>query len=152
MTPLVYLDSNVFITAFEGPPDLQAGARRLFLLAEQGVYIAVTSELTLAECLVGPMRANQPDLIRLYRSLLRGRAEFKVKPVNRAILEQAAACRSREAAIKLPDAVHLATALVAECHLFVSDDRRLRFEGTKLAFAPSATGIEAISLLAVGRP
>lgn len=46
-------------------------------------------------------------------------------PVDRSILVAAARLRA-QLTLRLPDAIHVATALAADCELFVSNDRRVR--------------------------
>jgi predicted nucleic acid-binding protein len=50
---------------------------------------------------------------------------FEVQPVSRDVLIEAAGLRAHRASIKLPDAIHIATARMSSCTFFVSDDRRL---------------------------
>jgi hypothetical protein len=59
----VYFDVNVFIYAVEPSENMQAvlqKIRHLFELAVANDIIAMTSELTLAEALVGAYKNNQP--------------------------------------------------------------------------------------------
>ena len=122
---VVYLDSNVFIYAVEG----FAGHRRfledLFREIEAGRIEAVTSELTIAEVLVKPFETGREDIADVYRELLETRGHLTLVPIDGAILIQAA--RHRAAlGIKLPDAIHVATALVTGCDALVSNDRGMR--------------------------
>ena len=57
----IYLDSNVFIDAYEGEPSLSGPAKALLnaLRIEPGA--AATSELALAEVLAGPERLGSPS-------------------------------------------------------------------------------------------
>ncbi|HSZ59707.1 MAG TPA: hypothetical protein VK797_28950 [Tepidisphaeraceae bacterium] len=52
----VYLDANVFIYAVEGFAGVGAKLTTLFQRFDRGELQAVTSELTLAEVLVKPLR------------------------------------------------------------------------------------------------
>lgn len=54
----IYLDTNIFIYAIEGYPEYQSILTSLFSLFDEGTYSAVTSELTLAEVLIKPMKEN----------------------------------------------------------------------------------------------
>ena len=53
---LVYLDTNVFIYALEGYPAFAEPLAALFRGIDNGTCRAVTSELTLAEVLVKPIK------------------------------------------------------------------------------------------------
>lgn len=123
--PRVYLDANVFIAAFENPGAHSDHAWWLLHAIEGGEIIGVTSELTLAEVLVKPMELCDVRLAEAYENVIAPGAYFEIFPVRRDILISAARLRASRASIKLPDAVHIATAQVLSCSFIVSDDRRL---------------------------
>ncbi len=125
--PRLYLDTNVFIAAFEGFDERSDAARRLLgVLDAQPSLHAVTSLLTLAELLVRPLRDQDSELAALYRTILTGTDRFIVSEVTRDVLEAAADLRSQYGLLKLPDAIHVATAKLAACEGVVSADTRLR--------------------------
>jgi predicted nucleic acid-binding protein len=117
----IYLDSNVFIYAMEGS-DRYRRAVEILLEKTGGRFVSTTSELTIGECLIG---AASPQLIALYLDLLNDGETVRTWPITRSIIESAAEL-GRELGVKLADAIHIATALVAGCTVFVSNDRRLR--------------------------
>ena len=83
--------------------------------------IAVTSELTLAETLVKPLKDQNSAIQQAYRAFLTPTAALEIVPINRAILEDAAQWRATTK-LKLPDAIHLATAFHKQCDSFFSND------------------------------
>lgn len=117
MAPIarVYLDANIFIYLFEGNDD-RAGELRSLLLGSQSseLQFFTTSELTLAETLVGGYRRADENLISLYDNWTISNSTVEVGPVDRSILWRSAILRSRYPSLKLPDAIHLATAFAAE--------------------------------------
>lgn len=121
----IYLDTNVFIYHIEGHNPYQGELRQLFEAIRSGVLTAVTSRLTLAEVLVDPIQTG--DIVRqaAFELAVRNQPHLQVAPVN-PILREAAYVRSRIASIKLPDAIHVATAQHARCTSFVTNDKRLR--------------------------
>jgi predicted nucleic acid-binding protein len=121
----LYLDTNVFIYAVEGFSGLEDELRRLFSAVDAGRITATTSELTLAETLVKPFAEGNRDYQRAYRTLLRKRSFFQLEPVTRAILLAAARIRATTT-LKLPDAIHLATAQSAGCDTLVTNDPDFR--------------------------
>ena len=131
--PRVYLDSNVFITAFE-----HAGARSdhawwILEAVEEGEIVGATSEITLAEIMVKPVERGATDLASAYETMIMSGPNFEVLPVRRDVLVAAAGIRARRSSVRLPDAVHIATAQALACAAFVSEDRRLRIpEGMRL--------------------
>lgn len=131
--PRVYLDANVFIAAFEHVGAGSDHAWWLIRAVEDGEIFAATSELTLAEILVKPLERGQADLADGYGKMLVSAAHFEVMPVQRDILIEAASIRARRNAIRLPDALHVATAKALSCSFFISNDRRLALpEGMRL--------------------
>ena len=117
----VYLDTNVFIRFVESDA---TALGRLIDRADAGRLTLTTSELTLAETLVVPMRLGRRDLIDAYEALLSGTL-IEVLPISRRILTESAAIRAT-IGNKGMDAIHVATAVLADCTVFVSSDAGLR--------------------------
>lgn len=118
----VYLDANFIIRLVESEDN-----SILFVLeqAAAGNVNLITSELTLAEVLVGPVRESDRRLIRAYEDLFADTDLLEVQPVNRTILVLSAELRVT-LGNKLPDSIHVATAIGAACGVFLSSDRRIR--------------------------
>jgi predicted nucleic acid-binding protein len=125
----LYFDANVFIYAVEGSDDIAGRLRTLFELLSSNLNLAVTSELTLAEVLpkADPIRRRTYLELILYSGL------FNLYPVTRDILMETADYR-RIAGVskpdasmpKLPDAIHVVTAVRAGCGRILSFDRALK--------------------------
>ena len=130
----LYFDANVFIYAVEGSDDIAGRLRTLFELLSSNLNLAVTSELTLAEMLpkADPIRRRNYLELILYSGL------FDLYPVTRDVLMETADYR-RIAGVsrpdvskpyasipKLPDAIHVVTAVRAGCSRMLSFDRALR--------------------------
>ncbi|MGQ7792068.1 type II toxin-antitoxin system VapC family toxin [Faunimonas sp. B44] len=118
----VYLDSNLFIRHVESADDAL-----IFLLeqAADDVLSLHASELTLAEVLVDPLRRHDRSRAALFGEILTGDDWLQVVPVSRTILVRSAEVRAA-LGNKLPDAIHVATAMDCSCNVLVSSDRRLR--------------------------
>ena len=130
--PRVYFDANVFITALEQSSARSDHAWWILQAIQDGEIAGVTSEITLAEVLVKPIELGMQDLVVAYESMIAPASNFDVPAVTREILIDAARVRSRRASVKLPDAVHLATARSRSCVFFVTEDRRMEvLEGMK---------------------
>jgi predicted nucleic acid-binding protein len=121
----VYLDTNIWIYALEGYPLFVQDLTQLLQTIDQGNLSAVTSELSIAEVLVKPFQ-NQ-DLIQqaTYKQVISSSQNLSVIPVNRQILIEAAKLRAN-VNIKLPDAIHAATALLTQCSTFLTNDQRFQ--------------------------
>lgn len=110
---------------YEGFARHRVFIEELFCEIEAGHANAVTSELTLAEALVKPLEIDRQDIADLYIELIQSSDHLIVIPIDRSILVDAAHDRAR-LGIKLPDAIHVATAVVVGCQIFLSNDRRIK--------------------------
>jgi predicted nucleic acid-binding protein len=120
----LYIDTNIFIYAFEGFPEYADKLRELFEAIDSGDVKAVTSELTLAELLVKPFMDANTQRQSFYRDTIQNSDLLSVCPVSRDILIDAARLRSLSS-LRLPDAIHVATASFAGCTFFLTNDRRI---------------------------
>src|SRR3954468_2969983 len=114
----IYLDSNVFIYALEGAPDLALLLERLFECFRLKYGLAVTSELSLAEVLPNATTLHR----RHYLNLIRWSRIFELAPVSRDILIEIASYRKAAGMPKLPDAIHVVTAIRSNCSIILSAD------------------------------
>jgi predicted nucleic acid-binding protein len=121
----VYFDSNIFIYAFECETDTGHAARRAFLLAEEGKVEAITSQLTLAEVLPRPYRDRDAKLEAAYENVFAGRTGVEIQPTSVSVFRSAARLCA-ESGLRLPDAVHAATAASVGCHGLLTEDRSFR--------------------------
>ncbi|OYY25013.1 MAG: hypothetical protein B7Y65_03015 [Azorhizobium sp. 35-67-15] len=123
----IYLDTNIFIEAFEGRGPTSEMLVSLLLAGwEAEVPPLVTSELTLSELLVKPLELGRLDLVQIYDNWTISNRHIEVVPVFRGVLRDAADLRARDKALKLPDAIHLATALGLGCGVFLTKDERIK--------------------------
>jgi predicted nucleic acid-binding protein len=137
----VYVDANILIYIVEGNKALASELKQIVEALDAGVLQAVTSELTLAEVLIGPLRTRDQEVADTYRALLRSSKVLRTVPVSAAILERSAAMRCNSMT-SLPDAIHLATAELAGCKYFLTEDRQLRV--TQPLLAVGAADLNAV--------
>lgn len=123
--PRVYLDTNLLIAAMEGPGAVSDHAWWILEAIERGDIRGCTSELTLAEVLVHPLRNGDEGLVHAYEQIVRSSDGFDVIPIARDVLIQAARLRAGHRSLRLPDAVHLASALAASVGYFLTRDAKL---------------------------
>ncbi len=118
---LVYVDTSAVIYAVEQIEPYRSAGWPLWDALDAGRQQVVTSELTLLEALVKPLRDGNVALTALYRQVLLGTAGLTCSPISRTDLERAASLRAQHN-LRTPDAIHAATALEAGCTLFVTND------------------------------
>jgi predicted nucleic acid-binding protein len=120
----VYTDANILIYAMEGHDTYGPALAKLLLAIEDGTVRGLTSELSLTEVLVGPLRDNDTVGCAVFELLLEAGSSLKTVAVDRAVLRRSAEIRATSRA-RLPDAIHLATAELMECEFFITEDRRI---------------------------
>ena len=145
--PVCYLDTNVFIGAFEGPLDQTSQLANLFKHFRSSPKSAITSELTIAE-LLAPSASSLPKEMkaRLYLGLLVWSDFIDLKPITRDVLLETTELRQHAPQkMKLPDAIHIATAIRAQCAFVMSADRDYRDLPMAMVWVrPDAAGIATV--------
>ncbi len=120
----VYLDTNPIIYLTEGNTAFEQSLGAFFERVEATGARLVTSELALMEVLVRPLRERDDALIARYERLFD--TLLDAMPVSREVLLLAAHLRAETKSLKTPDAIHIATASLAEADFFVSADSGIR--------------------------
>lgn len=123
----IYLDTNILIMLGETSDAAGEAIRRIMAAhGEARPPLFVTSELTLSELLVVPYRDRNETLSGFYRRVLAGEVWLRTEPVSSQVLEAAAVLRAARRSIKLPDAIHTATAMATACSHFLTNDAGLK--------------------------
>ena len=142
--PRLYLDANIFIYAIEGNADIADPLLQLFDLFRARRGIGVTSELTLAEVLPRASIVQR----RSYLNMIVWSHIFDLRPVSRDILIETAEYRKKvgqpNAMIKLPDAIHVVTAVSAGCRTVISADLRLNLPEGYSVLPPVAENLSRL--------
>jgi predicted nucleic acid-binding protein len=125
----IYLDTNIFIMAFERRDEISVDLTQLFAAGDRGnEQRFVTSELTLAELLVKPYQERDDSLIDLYEGLILTNDWLEVLPIVPLTLRYTAVLRAQYTNLKLPDAIHLSTAIGTNCSHVLTDDHGIKGE------------------------
>jgi predicted nucleic acid-binding protein len=111
------------------------------LFAVDRPFGLTTSELAIGEVTIGPLKARDTDLEAAYRTLLENSAIIELIPVSQDILWGAARLRS-VSSMKLPDAIHVATATAAGCKVLLSFDKRLYIPPPLVRLDPTPTMLQ----------
>lgn len=119
----VFLDSAPVIYHVQAHPSFFGRTSLIFQRIDDGKVEAVTSVITLAECLVLPMRRNDTILADRFRERIVGGCNTKMTGVD-DVAEKAAELRARYN-VSLIDAMQLACARAEGCDGFLTNDRRL---------------------------
>lgn len=117
---IVYVDTMIVIYTVERYPAYWPLLEPLWQAAQGGTIEIVSSELTLMETLVGPLKSGDTKLENAFEQALLG-TEVRLFPITQPILRQAAQLRATTK-LRTPDALHAATGLHLACVQFVSND------------------------------
>nr|VFK10051.1 MAG: Predicted nucleic acid-binding protein, contains PIN domain [Candidatus Kentron sp. LPFa]VFK32858.1 MAG: Predicted nucleic acid-binding protein, contains PIN domain [Candidatus Kentron sp. LPFa] len=121
----IYFDSNLFIYLVEKIAPYATILREFVNAAESKELIIVTSDLTLSEVLVKPIERKNLIQQRAFLSVLRYAPRLGRIAISEEILIRAAGIRAEHKTLKLPDAIHMATAQWAGCDDFLTNDERI---------------------------
>lgn len=120
----IYIDTAPLIYTTERHEDYASILEPLWESAKLGEIEVVTSDLTLLEVLVLPIRDKDDELIETYEQILNN-AQIVLLGISTPIIREAARLRALQN-FKTPDAIHAATALLSNCDYLVSNDTGFR--------------------------
>jgi predicted nucleic acid-binding protein len=122
-TMLIALDSNIFIAALSKHEEHSLIAQQLVRDIAQGKYHAITSSIAYGEALSVRVRGG-PELD--LESFLSSIEHLSTIPADDDICLNAGQLRAEPGrSLKLPDALHAATAILANADLLIANDRSL---------------------------
>ncbi len=119
------VDTMVWIYNLERQSLPYAVATHMLRLIESGAVTGVTSEVTIMELMVRPLRMNLADIAAGYESLVVNFPNLIIAPLDRIAMRRAADLRARFNLHAL-DALQLAACLEHGATVFVTNDHRLR--------------------------
>jgi len=117
----LFLDTAPVIYFVERNPEYLPYVRVVFEHIRDSLLTAVTSPVTLAECLVRPYRLGQTELQQEFIDLMTGIEGIEFVGIDQTLALQAAQIRARYN-LQLPDAFQIAVALAAGCEAFLTND------------------------------
>ncbi|MCW5932741.1 MAG: PIN domain-containing protein [Fimbriimonadia bacterium] len=120
----VYIDASILIYLVERHTRYSALLQPLLDTAAEHSIQLMTSELTVLETLILPLRAKNDALVRRYEEAL-FESELTLALINREIILEAARLRAQHVSLRTPDAVHWATMRLNHADYFLTNDSRL---------------------------
>jgi predicted nucleic acid-binding protein len=120
----IFLDTAPVIYFLEANAIYFPAIEPVFRRLDEGSLLAVTSPVTLAECLIHPLRDGNMALADKFATLLIGGPSTVMMPID-AECGRAAAQLRASYKLTLTDAIQLAVASAAGCDLFVTNDADL---------------------------
>jgi predicted nucleic acid-binding protein len=117
----VYLDAAPIIYSVETHPKYFPLLAPAWQTAHSRQTPFLTSELSLLEVLVAPLRAKDAKILAAYEGVLAS-SDIQLIPITMEVLREAAQLRASIASLRTPDAIHAASALLAGCSMFICND------------------------------
>lgn len=123
--PTIYPDSCIAIYLVEEHRDFANQIESLIESTDSSELII--SDLSVMECLVGPLRNGNAVIEKRYKEWF---DKILVVPIPGIAFRDAARLRADNPSIKTPDALHVATAVHYRCdELWTNDDRLSKVAG-----------------------
>lgn len=120
----LFLDTAPVIYLVEGNPVYLERIRQIFQEIDGGRISAVTSPVTLTECLVHPLRLGLAALRQDFIDVVVTGTNTTFVNIDQQIGEMAAQLRAQYN-LRLPDALQMAAAISTSCEGFLTNDAQL---------------------------
>lgn len=121
----LFLDTAPVVYYVEKNPQYSASTALIFDRIDNGLLTAITSPVTLAECLVVPYRSGLTQLQQDFFDLIVFGRNTIFMPIDHEVGRRAATLRVRYS-LTLLDALQIAAALSAGCEALLTNDVRLQ--------------------------
>jgi predicted nucleic acid-binding protein len=116
----IYLDSAPLIYMLER---VEPYASRILAFLDRTGQEVICGEITRLECRLRPIRDGDVRILRIYDSYF-DLIDDQILPLDRLTIDRATHIRAQYG-FRIPDALHIASALSAGCDLFLTNDRQL---------------------------
>ncbi|MXZ47483.1 MAG: type II toxin-antitoxin system VapC family toxin [Chloroflexi bacterium] len=121
---LIYIDASSLIYSVERVEPYRTLLEPVWQAAQDENITPVSSPILVIEALVKPLRDGNAAIETQYRQLFAAGA-IRLLEASYQVFEDAARVRAASG-LRTPDAIHAATALRANCALFVTNDNDFR--------------------------
>ena len=122
---ILFLGSAPVIYLVEQNPNYFALMEPVFSRVDDGDLIVVTSPITLAECLYYPYKNNDNKLVLAFTRRIATGHNVRLAPITADIGDHSAQLRARYN-LGFADAFQVATAITADCDIFLTNDKQLK--------------------------
>jgi predicted nucleic acid-binding protein len=125
----IYLDASAVIYSIERHPMFAPLLEPAWAAMVNGGCELITSELTILESMVAPIRARNQSLLAAFERAF-DESGLQLLPANRSVMLLAAELRASFPSLRAPDAIHLATAEIYSAQSVITNDQKLKGKGS----------------------
>jgi predicted nucleic acid-binding protein len=120
----IYLDSSILIYSVERHPVFAPLLDPLWAAFARGQAALFTSELSILETLVLPIRQRDQQLVNAFERMFSD-SGLQMIGIDGAILRSAAELRAVTPSLRAPDSIHIASARTVRADVLLTNDRKL---------------------------
>ena len=117
----VYIDTNIFIYFLDRTPGFVHAASAIMVACASSQIFGVTGDAAVAEVMAGPYRADDTALAERFKQFFQRKNFLSVVGHDSSVFDTASQLVGRKR-MKFIDALHMATALKADCTFLVTND------------------------------
>jgi predicted nucleic acid-binding protein len=125
----VYIDANYLIYFLDKAENYIDIVAPIFQSCDRGEFLAFTGDAAVSEVMVHPYRTKSPSEIARGKALFRREGFLKVLSHDASTFDLTAQIRATSA-MRMLDALHLATALQAGCRYILTNDRDFKSDAS----------------------
>lgn len=122
---LIALDSMVFIYLIEQTDPYFPICKKILHFGESGQTKIISSIISVLESLSPPKYIFHPEVQREITNFFENTTGLSIFPVDKQVCLEASRLRRENPGLKTPDSIQLATAIVHQANIFISNDGRL---------------------------
>ncbi len=118
---MIYVDSGIVIRLIEGADRVRIPIESRLRAIPIAERFMATSRLSMMECRCKPLRENHSKILNLYDAFFVQR-KLRLREIDAAVVDEATRVRAA-VGLKVPDAIHAATAMLAGVAEFWTTDQ-----------------------------
>lgn len=121
----VYIDANLWIYFLSPLAEIENSLLSISRQVDEGTIVPITSILSWSECLVRPLREKNQEAKAWFDRTFTQTKGLVLMDISREVMFLASEIRAEVHKLRTPDAIHLASAKLARCEVFLTHDNDL---------------------------